>query len=353
MIKRKNTRQINLGGVKIGGNAPVSIQSMTKTGTQDIKATLSQIKGLKVAGCEIIRIAVKDDAAAKALKEIMKKSALPVEADIHFNYKLAIASMENGVDGIRLNPGNIYRKEEIAAVVKEARKKRIPIRVGVNSGSLKLQSGRSLSERMAKSALDYVKILEKMNFRDIMISLKCSDVESTVRSYRLIAERCEYPLHLGVTAAGLPETGAIKSAIGIGALLLDGIGDTIRVSLAGDPAEEVKVAKEILSAIGLRHFGPELLVCPTCGRTEINVIGLAVKLEKELSKLSTVHGKLITQPLKVAVMGCVVNGPGEAKEADIGIAGGKGSGVLFRKGKVIGKVKEKDFLKTLLKYIIK
>ncbi|MFH1407141.1 MAG: flavodoxin-dependent (E)-4-hydroxy-3-methylbut-2-enyl-diphosphate synthase [Candidatus Omnitrophota bacterium] len=343
MINRRKTRQISVGRVRIGGNAPVSVQSMLKEDTRNVAACLRQAKALEKAGCEILRIAIKDKQAADALLKIKKICRIPIEADIHFNYKLALSGIDKGADAIRLNPGNIYRRDEIRQVISAARQNKIPIRVGVNSGSLRTRG--DAVKGMVKSARDYIKILEALDFYEIMISLKASDVPTTVKAYRLMAGLCDYPFHLGVTATGLPEVGIVKSSIGIGALLVDGIGDTIRVSLSGYPVDEVKAGRQILKSLGLRKFGPEIIACPTCGRCRIDVIGIAKKLER---KLTTYNLQLTTRPLKVAVMGCEVNGPGEAKDADIGIAGGDGCGILFKQGKIISKLKEKDFVNALV-----
>ncbi|MDP2911734.1 MAG: flavodoxin-dependent (E)-4-hydroxy-3-methylbut-2-enyl-diphosphate synthase [Candidatus Omnitrophota bacterium] len=354
------TRQIKVGGIKIGGGAPVSIQSMAKTDTRDVLSTVKQIKGLEKAGCEIIRVAVKDFEAARAIRGIKNKINIPLVADIHFDYRLALSAIENGADKIRLNPGNIYKEEEIREVVKLAKKRRIPMRVGANSGSIRervkgegWRVERSLMVKdMVKSVLGYIKILEKMDFYDIIVSLKASDVVSTIEACRFFSKKSKYPLHLGVTSAGPVSTGIVKSSIGIGALLLDGIGDTIRVSLTGDPVEEVIAAKNILQALNLRNFGPEIISCPTCGRCQIDLQKITCELGLKLgANRFTLHPSPFTPAIKIAVMGCEVNGPGEAKEADIGIACGKGSGVIFKKGKIIKRVKEKDIVKELLKNI--
>lgn len=356
-INRRKTRTVNLGGVKIGSGYPVSVQSMTKTNTLDVAATVAQIKELERAGCEIVRTAVKDASCCEALAKIMKKINIPLEADIHFDYRLALKAIEAGVDGIRLNPGNICKKEEIERVVKSASRRHIPIRVGVNSGSVRshgeraprLRSGRvepRLPHLMAEAALDYIKIVEKSGFHDIMVSLKASDVLQTIDAYRLMAKRCDYPFHLGVTAAGPELSGTVKSALGIGILLAEGIGDTIRVSLTGNPVDEVIVGKHIIQGLGLRRFGPEVISCPTCGRTEVDIIGIANKVEEALGKIRDEKGKL--SGMRVAVMGCVVNGPGEAREADLGIAAGKGSGFLFIKGKPARKIKESQFVSAII-----
>ena len=342
MIKRRKTRQIRVGSIKVGGNAPVSIQSMAKTETADVKAVVAQIKGLEQAGCEIVRVAVKNLDDAAAIKDIKKKIRLPLVADIHFNYKLALRAIESGADKIRLNPGNINKREEMARVLKAAKRARLPIRIGVNSGSIK---GRGLVD----SALDYIKSFEEMDFRDIIISLKSSDVMSTVEAYRSMAGRCDYPLHLGVTAAGPYDEGIVKSSIGIGALLLDGIGDTIRVSLTGDPVDEVIAAKRMLSALNIRRFGPDIISCPVCGRCQVDLLKIVEELERKL----TAYSLQLTakKPVAIAVMGCEVNGPGEAIEADVGIAFGKNSGMLFKNGKILKKVTVKNAVKELLKHI--
>jgi len=353
------TTQIKVGNVKIGGSAPVSIQSMAKTDTRDIAGTVRQIKELEKAGCEIIRVAIKDFKAAEAIRAIKRKINLPLVADIHFDYRLALCAIENGADKIRLNPGNIYKEDEIREIIKSAKKRKIPIRVGANSGSIRdrvkgIDHGAEGRERRAKdlveSVLSYIKVLERMDFYDIIISLKASDVISTVEAYKFFAKKSRYPLHLGVTAAGAVSTGVVKSSIGIGALLLGGIGNTIRVSLTGDPVEEVIAAKNILQALELRNFGPEVISCPTCGRCQVNLQGIVEKIESSV-KLQAASCKTRATSYKIAIMGCEVNGPGEAKEADIGIACGKGSGVIFKKGKIIKRVKEKDIVKELLRNI--
>lgn len=348
MIKRKKTRQIRVGDVKIGGGSPVSVQSMTKVDTSDVKRVVTQIRELERAGCEIIRVAVKDIEDARAVKDIKKKSPIPVVCDIHFDYRLALESINSGADKIRLNPGNIRKAEEIARVVKAAKRAGIPIRIGLNSGSA-LKGPGTMAAGLVRSALGYIKIFEELNFRDIIISLKTSDVISTVEAYRQMSKLCDYPLHLGVTAAGSYDQGVVKSAIGIGALLLDGIGDTVRVSLTADPVEEVIAAKRILSSLGLRRFGPEVISCPTCGRCQVDLGAIVKDLERKLITYS-LKLKAVT-PFKIAIMGCEVNGPGEAKEADIGIAFGKGSGMLFKKGRILKKVAFKEAVKELLSAI--
>lgn len=343
MFERRKTRELTLGSQKIGGNSKITVQSMTNTKTHDAEATLAQIRELAAAGCDIIRCAVPDMSAAEGLKRICKESPIPVIADIHFDYKLALAAIEAGVDGLRLNPGNIGGEERVRAVVEAARPKNIPIRIGVNAGSLPKdlleKYGHPTPEAMVEAAWRHIKILEDMDYRNIKVSLKCHDVPTTLSAYRLMASQCDYPLHVGVTEAGTVNSGIIKSAVGIGTLLAEGIGDTIRVSLTGDPVNEVKVAYNILKSLGLREYGPTLISCPTCGRTQINLEKLALEVEKRLDA--------ITEPIVVAVMGCVVNGPGEAREADVGIAGGKGEGLIFRKGEVLRKVPEDRIIDEL------
>ena len=341
------TKQTRVGKLKIGGGAPIVIQSMAKTDTRDVSRTVKEIKTLEKTGCELVRVAVKDFEGASAIKKIKKSIKIPLVADIHFDYRLAIASIENGANKIRLNPGNIYKEEQVVEIARLAKTKRVPIRVGVNSGSLyplgKTVKGNNLAERMVSSALDYIKILETQDFYDIIVSLKTSNVLTTIDAYRRFSKKSDYPLHLGITAAGPVSTGIIKSSIGIGALLLEGIGDTIRVSLTGDPCEEVTAAKNILQALGLRQFGPEVISCPTCGRCQVDLQGIVKKLAFSLQPSA-----FSQKTLKIAVMGCEVNGPGEAREADIGIACGKNGGVIFKKGKVLRRVKEKDIVKELI-----
>jgi len=347
MIHRRKTRQIKVGGVRIGGGAPISIQSMTKVATSDVRAVVAQIKELEAAGCEIVRVAIKDLDDAKAVKSIKKKIKIPLVCDIHFNYKLALEAIKNGADKIRLNPGNIKRREEIREVIRAAKRVRVPIRIGVNSGSVFTQNApRTTHNELVNSALQYIKLFEELNFRDIIVSLKASDVAATVEAYRKMSELCDYPLHLGVTAAGPYDSGVVKSSIGIGALLLDGIGDTVRVSLTADPIEEVIAAKRILSAVGLRRFGPEIIACPTCGRCQVDLGAIVRQLEQRVKG----QGSRV-KDVKIAVMGCEVNGPGEAREADIGVAFGKDSGMLFKKGKVLKKVSAQNAVNELLKII--
>ncbi|TAN39971.1 MAG: flavodoxin-dependent (E)-4-hydroxy-3-methylbut-2-enyl-diphosphate synthase [Nitrospirae bacterium] len=349
MKKRRKTLLISVGNVPVGGGRPISVQSMTKTDTRDVRATLRQISGLAAAGCEIIRIAVPDMQAAEALGPIRKKSLLPVIADIHFDWRLALEAMRQGVDGLRINPGNIGARWKVAEVVSAAEARGIPIRIGVNAGSLSKQLlakyGHPTPEALVESAAEHINILEALHFRAIKVSLKASNVPLTVEAYRLFAKQFRYPLHIGISEAGPSFTGIIKSSVGLGILLSEGIGDTMRVSLSADPAEEVRVAYEILKSLGLREKGAHIISCPTCGRCQIDIRGLAAKVEDRL--------KDFDKPITVAVMGCVVNGPGEAREADIGVAGGKGSGLLFKKGKVVRTVAEKDLLKALMHEIDK
>lgn len=343
---RRLTRQISVGNVQVGSDAPVSVQSMTNTQTQDVTATVRQIHGLERAGCEIIRVAVPDMEAVLAIKKIKKKITIPIIADIHFDYRLALASAEAGADALRINPGNIGEKKKIRAVVDCAKDHGLSIRIGVNAGSLEKEIEKRLgttSEAMVESALRNIKILEDLNFFDIKVSLKASDVSRTVEAYRLLAPKTSVPFHIGVTEAGGLYAGITKSAIGIGMLLAEGLGDTLRVSLTRDPVEEVRTGYEILRALGMRSRGPELISCPTCGRCKIDLFKIAQDVEKALLERSS--------KIKVAIMGCVVNGPGEAKEADIGIAGGDGVGILFKKGKVIRKIDQDKLVDQLLSEI--
>ena len=341
-MTRRVSRPIRIGRVTVGGDAPVVVQSMTKTDTHDIPATINQIKQLEDCGCELVRLAVPDKEAAESISAIKKGVSLPLIADIHFDYRLALAALKAGADGLRLNPGNIRDKEQIAKVVVVAKEREIPIRVGVNAGSLpaNFELDAPLSERMVNMALQQIKLLESLDFNLIKVSLKAFDVSTTIQAYQLIADKIPYPLHLGITEAGLPRFGAIRSAVGIGILLYQGIGDTIRVSLTAHPYEEVFVAYEILKSLGLRQRGPTLVSCPSCGRAEVDVVALAEAVDKHLQK--------ITKAIKVAVMGCVVNGPGEARDADVGIACGKGKGAIFKKGSVVKTVAEKNLLEALM-----
>ncbi len=339
----KNSKVVDVGGVKMGGDNPVRIQSMTNTKTEDVKATVAQILRLEEAGCELVRCTVPTMEAACALKEIKKQIHIPLIADIHFDYKLAIAAIENGADKIRINPGNIGSNEKVKAVVDAAKKANIPIRIGVNSGSLEKDKiekyGGVTAEGITESALEKIKLIEDMGYDNLVVSIKSSDVLMSIKAHELIAKSTKHPIHVGITEAGTVWAGNIKSAIGIGIILHEGIGDTIRVSLTGDPVEEIYSAKLILKTLGLRKDGVTVVSCPTCGRTNVDLISLANKVEEMV--------KDIDKPIKVAVMGCVVNGPGEAREADLGIAGGIGEGLLFKKGEIIKKVPEEDLLKEL------
>jgi (E)-4-hydroxy-3-methylbut-2-enyl-diphosphate synthase len=346
-ITRRETRKIHIGNVAVGGDSPIVVQSMCSTDTRDVHATLQQISRLAEVGCEIIRLAVLDDKAVEALKVIKKEAQIPLIADIHFDHRLALGALRAGVDGLRINPGNIGGEKAVARVVRAAAERNVPIRIGVNSGSLDKdlhqRYGGATPEAMVESALRQIQLLESLQFHEIKISLKSSDVMTMVESYRLLADRVPYPFHLGVTEAGTPISGTAKSAVGIGLLLAEGIGDTIRVSLTSDPIDEIKAAYEILRALKLRERGVEVISCPTCGRCEIDIIGLTHEVERRLLTIKT--------PLKIAIMGCVVNGPGEAKEADVGIAGGRGQGILFKKGEVVEKLPEGDLVPRLLEEI--
>lgn len=343
-IARRKTRQITIGSVPVGDGAPIAVQSMTNTDTRDVKATVRQARRLTRAGCEIVRVGVPDFDAASMLGRIRSSISIPLIADIHFDHRLALEALRQGVHGLRLNPGNIGTQEKVREVTRAASELGVPIRIGVNSGSVEKnlleKYGGPTPEAMVESALAHVRILEREHFYQIKISLKASDVGRTVAAYRALAQRVDYPLHVGITEAGTLLPGAVKSAVGISLLLAEGIGDTVRVSLTAPPEHEIRVAYEILRALDLRHRGVEVISCPTCSRTEIDLIGLAHKVEKALSGMIT--------PLKVAVMGCVVNGPGEAREADIGIAGGRGRGIIFKKGRSLGTFDEKDLLPALL-----
>lgn len=346
-MNRKLTKSVKIGGVTIGGGAPVVVQSMTNTDTRDIAETLRQIQALSQAGCEVVRLAVLDQDAACALKEIALRSDLPVIADIHFDYQLALLAIKQGVHGLRLNPGNIGARWKVQEVVRACKEREIPIRIGVNAGSLEkeiLEKYQGVTaEGMVESALGHIHLLEEEGYDQIKVSLKASHVPLMLKAYRQMSETVDYPLHVGVTEAGTIRSGLVKSAVGIGSLLAEGIGDTLRVSLTGDPVQEIPVALEILRVLGLRERGVELISCPTCGRTQVNLADLAEKVEDRLSQLPS-----LDRPLKVAVMGCAVNGPGEAREADFGIAGGKGMGLLFRKGEIIARLPEEDLLPALL-----
>lgn len=345
----KTTRQIHIGKIPIGGGAQCSVQSMCSSDTRNISSTLAQIKELTEVGCEIVRCAVPDRDAAIALAEIKRQSPIPVVADIHFDYKLALLVLEGGIDGLRINPGNIGEKWKVAEVVASAAERKVPIRIGVNAGSLEKEllekHGHPSAEAMVESAMGHIHILEDLNYTEIKISLKASDVMKTVAAYRLFSERSNYPLHIGITEAGTIFSGTIKSSVGLGILLADGIGDTMRVSLTGAPTDEIRVAYDILKAVGLRQRGVNFVSCPTCGRCQINLISVAENVEKRLQG--------INKQITVAVMGCAVNGPGEAREADVGIAGGNGEGLLFRHGKIIRKVPENELADALIEEITK
>lgn len=347
MKKRRLSRPIQIGNVTIGGGAPVVVQSMTKTDTRDVKSTINQIKELEDFGCELIRVAVPDEEAAKAIKKIKKNITIPLIADIHFDYRLAISSIRSGADAIRINPGNIRDKEQIRKIVIEAKQRQIPIRIGVNFGSLPPGKTRNQNyvQYMVKVTLDQIRLLESFDFYLIKLALKAFDVPTTVAAYSSIAKKTEYPLHLGITEAGLMPSGIIRSSVGIGILLHEGIGDTIRVSLTAHPREEVKAAYEILKSLNLRQYGPVVVSCPTCGRTETDIIELAGAIEKYLQN--------IRKPIKIAIMGCIVNGPGEARDADVGIACGKGRGAIFRKGRIIRSVDESQYFQAIIEEIHK
>lgn len=346
-IQRKKTKKIRVGDIFVGGDSPISVQSMTNTDTRDIKATVDQIKSLEAAGCDIVRLAILDNEAATAIGEIRKLVKIPLVADIHYDYRLAVECMKNGVDKIRLNPGNIGGNDRVKIVAGMAKERGIPIRIGVNSGSVEKgildKFGGVTAEGMVESALAHVAMLENVDFNDIAISIKASSVPMTIAAYRLLSEKCSYPLHVGVTEAGTVYKGTIKSSVGIGCLLAEGIGDTIRVSLTGDPVEEIKAGKQILKSLGLLREGIEIVSCPTCGRTQVNLIDIANSIEPLLEKMD--------KNIKVAIMGCAVNGPGEAKDADIGIAGGVNEVLLFKKGRIIRKIPQENVVEELLKEI--
>lgn len=349
-IIRKQTKKIMCGNVEIGGGALIPVQSMTNTFTKDINKTVNQILSLEEVGCEIIRVAVADMEDADAISEIKKQIHIPIVADIHFDYRLAIKSIENGIDKLRINPGNIGSMDRVKKVVEAAKPKNIPIRIGVNVGSihktiLEKYNGQPTAQGMVESALEHVKILEDLDYDNIVISLKGTDIKMTVDAYKIMSNKVTYPLHVGITHSGTLFDGSIRSAIGVGSLLLDGIGDTMRISLTDDPREEVKVAREILKSLGLRNFGINYITCPTCGRTKISIIELSKQIQEGL--------KNVNKPITVAIMGCAVNGPGEARQSDIGIAGGIGEALLFKKGEIIRKVKEEDIVSTLLDEINK
>jgi len=346
MIARRRSLQVKVGRVTLGGDAPVRVQSMTNTNPHDVAATVEQVRRLEEAGCEMVRLAVPDEGAVRALRDIRKEVDVPIVADIHFDHRLALGALEAGADKLRINPGNIGGRDKVEAVARAAKERGVPIRVGVNSGSIRrdfLKKYGPTAEAMVESALEEVRILEEVGFQDIVVSLKASDVPRTVRAYELIADRVPYPLHIGITEAGTVRSGSVRSAVGLGILLWEGIGDTVRVSLSGDPVEEVRVAYEILKSLDLRRRGAKVVACPTCGRAEIDVASLAERVERALEGLE--------RPLTVAVMGCVVNGPGEAKEADVGVAGGRRGGVVFREGKVVRRVEEEEIFDALMEEI--
>ncbi len=342
MKPRRISKPVRIGNVTVGGGAPIVVQSMTKTNTADVKATVEQIKELEDCGCEIVRVAVPDAKSAQAIKDIKKAISIPLIADIHFDHRLALMALESGCDGLRLNPGNISERDKVKAVAKAAKERSVPIRVGVNAGSLPISPHPKLSiaERMVEAAMEQIRLLEDLDFDLIKVSVKAFDVPTTIEAYQSIAQKIPYPLHIGVTESGPPRTGIIRSTVGISTLLYEGIGDTIRVSLSAHPREEVIAAYEILKSLNLRQHGPILVSCPSCGRAEVDIVKLAAEVEQELLK--------IDKPVKVAVMGCIVNGPGEAKDADIGIACGKGRAVLFKKGEKVKTIKEKDFVRVLM-----
>ncbi|MDD3396172.1 MAG: flavodoxin-dependent (E)-4-hydroxy-3-methylbut-2-enyl-diphosphate synthase [Acidaminococcaceae bacterium] len=348
-MQRRKTRVLSLGNVAIGGDNPIAVQSMTNTKTEDVASTVAQIADLTTAGCDIIRCAVPTMEAAQALAEIKQQITIPLIADIHFDYKLALAAIASGVDGLRLNPGNIGGTDKVAEVVAAAKEKLVPIRIGVNAGSLPkdllAKYGHPTAEALVEAAWRHIHILEELDYPNLKISLKAHDVPLTLAAYRKMAQECDYPLHVGITESGTINSGIIKSAVGIGALLAEGIGDTIRVSLTGDPVKEVQVGYQILKALGLRKYGPTLISCPTCGRTSIDLEKVALTVEQHLAN--------IKETITVAVMGCVVNGPGEAREADVGIAGGKGEGLVFKKGEIIKKVTEEQLIPELFAEIDK
>lgn len=344
---RRESRAVKMGSIQIGGDAPISVQSMTNTDTRDVNETVAQIKRLEEAGCELIRVAIPDMEAASKVSQIKNQIKIPLIADIHFDYRLALEVLEQGIDGLRINPGNIGNEEKIKLVAQKALEKKVPIRVGVNAGSLEQELlkkyGHPTAEAMVESALKHVSLLERFGFYDIIISLKASNVMKTLEAYQLIAKEVDYPLHIGITEAGTIKSGTIKSAVGIGAILSQGLGDTIRVSLTGDPVEEIEVAYSILKSLDLRRGGVNIISCPTCGRTEINLVEIANQVEDKIKGLD--------KDIEVAIMGCVVNGPGEAREADLGIAGGKDVGLIFKKGEVIKRVPAAELVDELMKEI--
>lgn len=346
----EHTRVVRIGGIEIGGGRPIAVQSMTNTKTEDVDATIEQIQGLEEVGCEIVRVAVPTTEAIEAIPQIKKEINIPLIADIHFHWEYAIGALEAGADKIRINPGNIGKLEYVAEIIEKAKEKGAAIRIGVNSGSLhpKYNKERDAAVALVKSCIEYVKFCEEMDFRDIVLSVKSSSVVDSIKAYRMLANETSYPLHLGITESGSLMSGTVKSSVGLGVLLADGIGDTMRVSLSADPMHEIHVAFQILRALGLRSYGPEIISCPTCGRCDIDVIPVVDEIEKRLMK--------VRSPLKVAIMGCVVNGPGEARDADIGIAGGKKEGILFKEGKAVRRIPAKDMVEELMveiEYLIK
>jgi (E)-4-hydroxy-3-methylbut-2-enyl-diphosphate synthase len=347
IAKRKDTRQISIGGVKVGGNAPISVQSMTNTFTHDVAATVAQIHRLEAAGCELVRVAVPDKAAVDAIGRIKEQISIPIIADVHFDYRLATGALMAGADALRINPGNIGGPKKVKSVAALAKQRRCPVRIGVNAGSLEKEllkkHGAATPEAMVESALRHVALFRAYDFHDLKLSIKASDVARTVQAYRLLSAQTDIPLHVGVTEAGSLVSGTVKSALGIGMLLAEGIGDTLRVSLTGDPVDEIRVGFEILKALKIRQRGPDIVSCPTCGRCNIDLVSIVDQVEKALLSNTT--------PIQLAVMGCVVNGPGEAREADLGVAGGKGYGVLFRKGEVIQKIPEDKLVEVFLKEV--
>ena len=360
MVERRKTKQIHVGGVAIGGGAQISVQSMTKTYTHDVEATVRQIHQLENAGCDIVRVAVPDKASAEAVKPIISKIRIPLIADIHYDHRLALLALEGGASCIRLNPGNLKDKERVEQVIDAAKAHHVPIRIGVNAGSvdavypkegpLRHEARAAFIQKMIDRGLDYLRFFESRHFTNLKLSMKLSNVQDTVMVYRQMAKVCEYPFHLGVTEAGLPRDGSIKSALGIGALLLEGIGDTLRVSLTGDPVEEIEVGRRILQFLELREYGPELIACPSCGRADIDLIQLVQAAEKRLGEMGKHQSEFVG--LKIALMGCEVNGPGEAKDADIGIAAGKGQGMIFKKGQMVRRVKENEMVDALVQEML-
>ena len=350
IIKRRKSKEVKIGKVKIGSNNPIAIQSMTKVPTKDYRKVIAQIKVLQTAGCDIVRLAVRDEEDARAISRIKSAIAIPLVADIHFNWKLAVSAISAGADKIRLNPGNIYKREELKEVIAAAKDCSLPIRVGLNSGSIpkifRYNKKLPAPVKLVKAALDYLKILEDLKFTNIVISLKCSNVLDTIEAYQLMAKKCDYPLHLGLTATGFPEAGKIKSAITLGVLLAQGIGDTLRVSLTGSPVEEIKTARYVLASLGLGSFGPEIISCPACGRTEVDIEKIVDELQ---DKLSAQKMNFSAKPFKIAVMGCVVNGPGEAEEADLAVAFGKTDGLLYKYSKPFRKISGRDAVNEIIR----